>query len=141
MNKLLRPMHHFTNNLNRLMHANEIKAKELAEVFEKPESYVKDCLANKQPFTLDEIVFLTRCFDVTFEELLYASDILNVSPQLEKPSVSENDVLLKAIKKDFDVMTAVISLNSLSVKDQVSIRRSMKEICDLVENSAKEAAQ
>ena len=85
--------------------------------------------------------FLTRCFDVTFEELLYASDILNASPQLEKPSVSENDVLLKAIKKDFDVMTAVISLNSLSVKDQVSIRRSMKEIRDLVENSAKEAAQ
>lgn len=141
MNKLLRPMHHFTNNLNRLMHANEIKAKELAEVFEKPESYVKDCLANKQPFTLDEIVFLTRCFDVTFEELLYASDILNVAPQIEKPSVSENDTLLKAIKKDFDVMTAVISLNSLSVKDQVAIRRSMKEIRDLVENSAKEAAQ
>ena len=38
-------------------------------------------------------------------------------------------------------MTAVISLNSLSVKDQVAIRRSMKEIRDLVENSAKEAAQ
>ena len=141
MNKLLKPMHHFTNNLNRLMHANEIKAKELAEVFEKPESYVKDCLANKQAFSLDEIVFLTRCFDVTFEQLLYASDILNVAPQIEKPSVSENDTLLKAIKKDFDVMTAVISLNSLSVKDQVAIRRSMKEVRDLVENSAKGDAQ
>lgn len=38
-------------------------------------------------------------------------------------------------------MTAVISLNSLSVKDQVSIRRSMKEVRDLVENSAKGDAQ
>lgn len=141
MNQLLKPMHHFTQNINRLMHANEIKTKELAEVFEKPESYVKDCLLNKQSFTIDELSFLTRCFDVSFEDLLYAQDILKVTQQFEKPLVSENDMLLKAIKKDVSVMSALISFNTLSVEDQVAIRRSMKETRDLVENFTKGATQ
>lgn len=141
MNQLLKPMHHFTQNINRLMHTNEIKTKELAEVFEKPESYVKDCLSNKQAFTIDELSFLTRCFDVSFEDLLYAQDILKVTQQFDKPLVSENDMLLKAIKKDVSVMSALISFNSLSVEDQVAIRRSMKETRDLVENSTKGVTQ